>query len=437
MATKEVPFSELLSAVVDNRGRSCPTVPAGIPLIATNCIRNELLFPTYENARFVSQHTYSTWFRGHPIPGDILFVNKATPGRVCLVPDPVDFCIAQDMVAVRAEPGKVYPKYLFAALRSQLVQDRIGAMHVGTLIPHFKKGDFDKLMIPVPDRKAQESIGDTYYELSAKIDLNRRMNETLEAIAQVLFKSWFVDFDPVRAKAEGRDPSLPPRFADLFPDSFWDSELGEIPKPWRAVPLGDASVFPLVSPGVQLPEGTQVKYIATGDVQGGVISGEVTGFLGELPSRANMQPGDGRIWFARMKDSPKHLWTMDEDQSWWARRILSTGFAGIQARPRQLEPLLYGFISSPVFDEMKNGLATGTTMQALNNKTLGTVQVVVPDPPVIELFDRLVRPIYRRVWGNVFESGTLATLRDSLLRELLAGRVRATGGIGGLDVASP
>ena len=102
MAIEEIPFSELLCEVIDNRGKTCPTADAGIPLIATNCIRNELLYPTYEKARFVSHDTYLTWFRGHPKPGDILFVNKATPGRVCLVPDPVDFCIAQDMVAVRA-----------------------------------------------------------------------------------------------------------------------------------------------------------------------------------------------------------------------------------------------------------------------------------------------------------------------------------------------
>ena len=91
MGDKEVPFSDLLAEVIDNRGKTCPIADTGIPLIATNCIRNELLYPTYEKVRFVSQHTYSTWFRGHPRPGDIIFVNKATPGRVCLVPDPSGF----------------------------------------------------------------------------------------------------------------------------------------------------------------------------------------------------------------------------------------------------------------------------------------------------------------------------------------------------------
>ena len=124
----EVPFSELLSVVIDNRGKTCPTADAGIPLIATNCIRNELLYPTYDKVRFVSPETYSTWFRAHPKPGDILFVNKATPGRVCLVPDPVDFCIAQDMVAVRADTRKIYPRFLFAALRSPTEKALLGTV---------------------------------------------------------------------------------------------------------------------------------------------------------------------------------------------------------------------------------------------------------------------------------------------------------------------
>jgi len=84
MKVEKIPFADLLCNVVDNRGKSCPTTDTGIPLIATNCIRNELLYPTYEKARFISQEIYATWFRGHPKPGDIIFVNKATPGRVCL-----------------------------------------------------------------------------------------------------------------------------------------------------------------------------------------------------------------------------------------------------------------------------------------------------------------------------------------------------------------
>ena len=89
------PLTDLLEFIVDNRGKTVPTSRTGIALIATNCIRNEYLYPLYEKIRFVSDDTYKTWFRSHPQPGDIIFVNKGTPGRTALVPDPVDFCIAQ------------------------------------------------------------------------------------------------------------------------------------------------------------------------------------------------------------------------------------------------------------------------------------------------------------------------------------------------------
>src|SRR3984885_13897494 len=135
-------FNSLLSRVVDNRGRSCPTSSAGFPLIATNCVKNATLYPVFEKVRYVDKQTYREWFRGHPEPGDIIFVTKGSPGQVCLTPDPVSFCIAQDMVAVRADRTKIYPPYLFAALRSEPVQNAISNMHVGSMIPHFKRGDF-------------------------------------------------------------------------------------------------------------------------------------------------------------------------------------------------------------------------------------------------------------------------------------------------------
>jgi type I restriction enzyme S subunit len=182
MAVREVPFTQLLSAIVDNRGRTCPTAESGIPLIATNCIKDDQLHPAFEKVRWVSLDTYDSWFRGHPKPGDIIFVCKGSPGRVALAPDPVGFCIAQDMVAVRANPSEVYPPYLFAVLRSPEVQKRIHNMHVGSLIPHFKKGDFPNLYLPLVDDDLQRIIGDSYLELSRKIESNSRIIDVIPQI---------------------------------------------------------------------------------------------------------------------------------------------------------------------------------------------------------------------------------------------------------------
>ena len=175
-----VPITQLLEFIVDNRGKTVPTAPSGHKLIATNCVTNNTLFPLYEKVRYLSDETYRTWFRSHPIPGDILFVNKGTPGRVCMVPDPIDFCIAQDMIALRADDSKIYNKYLFTVLRSHEIQQQIYNTNVGDVIPHFKKQFMDQLLIPVPDRKVQEAIGDLYYALSYKVEHNKKINDNLK-----------------------------------------------------------------------------------------------------------------------------------------------------------------------------------------------------------------------------------------------------------------
>ena len=186
-------FGTLLKKVIDNRGKTCPVVDKGIPLIATNCISNNHLYPQFEKVRYVSSDVYQSWFRGHPEPGDMIFVLKGTPGRVAWVPNPVSFCIAQDMVAIRPDEKKLYPKYLFAVLRSKSIQQEIEGLHVGTLIPHFKKGDFDDLQIPIVGADLQRFIGDQYFDISSKIDLLHRQNQTLEAMAATLFRQWFVE----------------------------------------------------------------------------------------------------------------------------------------------------------------------------------------------------------------------------------------------------
>ena len=194
-----VPLTELLSFIVDNRGKTVPTAPSGHKLIATNCVTNNTLFPVYEKIRYLSEETYQTWFRAHPIPGDILFVNKRTPGRVCLVPDPVDFCIAQDMIALRADESKIYRKYLFAVLRSREIQQQIYNTNVGDVIPHFKKQFLNQLLIPIPERSIQESIGDLYYVLSLKAERNKKINDNLYAQAKAIFDNHFINIDAIPA----------------------------------------------------------------------------------------------------------------------------------------------------------------------------------------------------------------------------------------------
>ena len=153
-----VPITDLLEDIIDNRGKTCPTSDEGFPLIATNCIKHSNLYPVFENIRFVTEETLQKWFRQELKPNDILFVNKGTPGKVCLVPDPVNFCAAQDMIGLRADSKKIYYKYLFAVLKSYFVQKKISNFHVGIAIPHFKKGDMNQILIPLLLKKRRMQI---------------------------------------------------------------------------------------------------------------------------------------------------------------------------------------------------------------------------------------------------------------------------------------
>jgi type I restriction enzyme S subunit len=416
-------FASVLEKIVDNRGRTCPTAPFGIPLIATNCVRNDLLYPAYENIRFVDNKTYKTWFRDHPKPGDLLFVTKGSPGRVCIAPDPVNFCIAQDMVAIRADRRKVYPQFLFALLRSNAVQEKIEQLHVGTLIPHFKKGDFDKLLLSIPDRKAQEFIGDTYFDLCGKIDLNRRMSATLEAIARALFKSWFVDFDPVRAKAEGCDPSLPKHVADLFPDSFEDSELGGIPKGWAIVRIGEVSnVIDCLHGKKPARRESGRPLLQLENIRNdGLIDMTDTYFIDE---------SDYKRWTSRMEASPGDCVITNvgrvgavSQMPAGARAALGRNMTGIRCRttfPFQ-SFLIECLLSDAMRDEIALRTDSGTILDALNVRSIPNLRFVSAENSLLEYFERVAQPIRQRMESLVVQSRTLTALRDTLLPKLISG----------------
>jgi type I restriction enzyme S subunit len=180
------PLSEILKFVVDNRGKTAPTASEGIPLIATNCVKNESIFPSYDKVRYVDNDTYENWFRAHPKPGDILFVNKGTPGCVNLVPSPVDFCIAQDMIALRADESKVSNLYLFLYFRSKEVQFEIVNKSVGTTIPHLKKTDLLTFEVSIPEFEKMSALTQKVKHMFSQIETNVKENQTLTALRDTL-----------------------------------------------------------------------------------------------------------------------------------------------------------------------------------------------------------------------------------------------------------
>ena len=363
---------------------------------------------------------YDSWFRAHPQPGNIIIVNKGTPGLTNLVSDPVDFCIAQDMVAIRADVRRVYPHYLFAFLRSSAFLQQVEATTVGTTIPHLKKGDFDKLDIPLPERRTQEFIGEMYLAFSRRAALNRRTNQTLEAMAQALFKSWFVDFDPVRAKAQGRQPyGMDAETAALFPSTFVMTEGGDVPVGWRLARVADASLMnqrQLTSTN-ELPE---LEYIEISGVVKGEVRERSRFQRGTEPSRARRRPshGDTVISTVRPERASYFLAISPPDNL-----VVSTGFAVLTPLGVPWSFLFTALTCRDVFETLGH-LADGGAYPAVRPEVISNLPLVLPAQPVLERFHSLASQLLEETEVNRRQMDTLGALRDLLLPKLLSGELR-------------
>ena len=380
---------DVLSFIVDNRGKTVPTDDKGTHiLIATNCIRNENLYPSYEKVRFLNEETYQNWFRAHPIPGDIIFVNKGTPGRVCLVPDPVDFCIAQDMMAFRVNPDIVYNKYLFAVLRSARIQNQISVTTVGDVIPHFKKQHLHEIKIPIPPMEIQKLIGDYYFMFCEKIVVNNKINRNLSEQLQAVF-------------------------ADRFLSISWDEEL---PEDWEVVKLKDVAQF---SQGVQVPVEEQLdsptdgyeRFIRIVDITQGNEKD-----IRYIENRPRGHVTEDEIFMIRY-GTPGIL-------SWNYKGIIANNLFKITSSDERVSVnYLYSLLKTEKVLGYLRGNAVSSTMPAINFSTLNGIDIVIPDAVSMSDFTIYSEAIRHKQLELIKENMTLAHLRDELLPKLMSGAI--------------
>lgn len=385
----KVPITELLSFIVDNRGKTVPTANDGWKLIATNCVTNNTLFPVYEKVRYLTQETYETWFRAHPMPGDILFVNKGTPGKVCMVPDPVDFCIAQDMIALRADDKKIYNKYLFAVLRSREIQQQIYNTNVGDVIPHFKKQFMDQLLIPVPDRKIQEKIGNLYYQLSYKVELNKKINENLEWQAQAYFEELFV----VNA-----DPNWP----ECTLSDIGSIVAGGTPSKSKPEYYADQGIAWITPKDLSVDKS---KFISHGEND---ISE-----LGFSKSSTKKMPAGTVLFSSR---APIGYIAIAQNEL-----TTNQGFKSVIPNKNIGTSYVY-FLLKNLLPTIE-GMASGSTFKEISGAGMKSVPTVMPDVDTIQLFSNFCEPIFKEQEILEAENHRLSTLRDSLLPKMISGEI--------------
>jgi type I restriction enzyme S subunit len=405
-------LGECLESVVDYRGKTPPKSPCGIPTITAANVKSGRI--DMSTVSYVSEKTCWEWStRGFPEAADVLITTEAPVGEVAPFPGDQTYLITRRVFAMRGKKGLLDNAYLLYTCLSSIVQDELQSRIRGSTVPRVLKTDILGLQIPLPSIEEQKAIAHILGTLDDKIELNRKTNETLEAMAKALFKSWFVDFDPVRAKAEGRPTGLPAEISDLFPDSFEDSELGEIPSGWRV-----DSIYSVASVTYGAPfssslfngEGNGTPVARIRDLPGespGVFTTEVH------PKGILIAPGD--IVVGMDGEFRAYLWGGEE--CWMNQRVCKF-IPGIKGRTCFLRES----IRKPLMDvEMSE---TATTVIHLGKGDIDGFRVVVPVQEILDTFSAATTPLYEEVVANKQQTRVLANIRDALLPKLISGEIR-------------
>ena len=360
--------------------------------------------------------------RAAPQAGDIVITREAPMGDVCLIPPRLKCCLGQRQVLLRPNPSKVDSRFLLYALQSPYLQHQIGWNEgTGSTVSNLRIPVLEALRVPTPPLKEQHEIATTLGALDDRITLLRETNATLEAIAQALFKSWFVDFDPVRAKMEGRAPEgMDEATAALFPDGLEESELGAVPRGWRAVPLVDAFD---INPKRTLKKGVLSSYLD-------MASLATSGHYVEAPIQREMGSGakfcNGDTLLARITpclENGKSAFVdfLADGQTGWG----STEFVVLRPKAPLPEYLGYLLCRHPAFRDYAIQSMSGTSgRQRIQNDVLGKYLLALPGSAVASAFAEVVGSIQKSIAANHQTAQTLATLRDTLLPRLISGQLR-------------
>ena len=331
-------------------------------------------------------------------------------GKVALAPRGV--VTNQQINSIVIEPG-TDPLFVYYNLSNRKAELRAAAG--GSAQPILNKSDFGRFDISLPPHPEQRAIAHILGTLDDKIELNRRMNATLEALARALFKSWFVNFDPVRAKMAGRDPGRPQHLAALFPDSFVDSELGPIPEGWEVRSLDSIATFlnGLALQKYPVNGGSSLPVIKIAQLRAGHTLGADLA-SSDLPPQYVVHDGD--VLFSWSGSLELDTWTGgDGALNQHLFKVASAEY------PKWL---YYHWVREklPGFREIAADKVT--TMGHIQRHHLSEAATVIPDAAMLEAMNRYMQPLLERGLSLRVESRTLAALRDALLPKLVSGELR-------------
>lgn len=389
------------------------------------------------NLQFVPDDVFPKISR-YVITSDDLYISiVGTIGLVGTVPDELSGANLTENVAkiCQIDISKVNRDYLGYFLRSDIGQNAISALAVGSTQPKLALFRIEQIEVPCPPIQIQREIAETLGTIDNRIALLRETNATLEAIAQALFKSWFVDFDPVHAnqsKNQGANPavenvenkeqapSLPPEIQALFPATFTDSTQGPIPEGWSWKTLDEAYE---INPKRLLKKGVIAKYLDMASVQ---TRGHVTEEVIEREFGSGTKFCNGDTLLARITPCLENGKTafvdfLEPNETGWG----STEF--VVLKPKAPLPDFHGYLLArqSVFREFAIRSMSGTSgRQRVQNDVLGSFYLAIPEEPIAAAFTQIVTPIQQSISANHKQAKTLAALRDTLLPRLISGKLR-------------
>jgi type I restriction enzyme S subunit len=358
-------------------------------------------------------------------PGDVVFTSKGTVGRFAYVRQNTPrFVYSPQLCFWRSlDPDLIQSRFLYYWMcGGEFFVQFKGVAGQTDMAEYVSLTDQRRMRITLPSIAEQRAIAHILGTVDDKIELNGRMNETLEVMGHALFKSWFVDFDPVRAKAEGCDPGLPEPLADLFPASFEDSELGEIPKGWSATPLYNiaryinGATYAAFQPN---DERRGLPIIKIAELKAGVTTQTKFSDV-QMPEKYRIAEGEILFSWSGNPDTSIDTFVWSEGAGWLNQHIF-----------RVLPPHPYerAFVLStlktlrPVFAEIARNKQT-TGLGHVTAEDMKRLLVARPDDRVLLAWSKLASPLHERTYQNSLEIGQLSKVRDTLLPKLISGELR-------------
>ncbi len=371
-------------------------------------------------ARYPSPRVFCTAPSRIAQPGDLLLSVRAPIGRTNIADRECAAGRGLAIIRCRRRSDRRYLEFVLRHLEPtwEVLEGS------GSVFGNATKKDIESLLLPWHrDAAERGQIARILGALDDKIELNRRMNATLEAMARALFESWFVDFDPVRAKMEDRDPGLPKHIADLFPDRLVASELGEIPEGWSLLSLPELID---VNPRRRLRKGMVAPYLAMANMP---TRGHVPDSVGDRPYGSGVRFANGDTLVARITpclENGKIAFVdfLGDGEIGWG----STEYIVLQPKPPIPAEFAYCLARSPRFRRFAVHNMSGTSgRQRVPAAALLGFRMAVPEVGIVGEFGCAARSLLARASANAAESRTVGRVRDTMLSKLVAGAVRVTG----------